>query len=64
MKRKGIGKVFKAKRTAYGERQRDVSQMQDSTEMSPVNLLRSSNSSDSLFFPLDLKKFIVFKSPL
>lgn len=24
MKRKGIGKVFKAKRTAYGERQRCV----------------------------------------
>lgn len=46
------------------EKDRDVSQMQDSTEMSPINLLRSSNSSDSLFFPLDLKKFIVFKSPL
>lgn len=47
MKRRGIGRVFKAKRTACGEGLRcrfsvagDRSQIQDSTEMSPINLLK------------------------
>lgn len=64
-------RVFRSKRIAYGEGQRyrlsmvgDRLQMQESTEMSPINLLRGLDSPDkmSFFFPLDLKKISVFKS--
>lgn len=71
MKRKGIGRVFKAKRLACGEGQRcrsvagDKLQLQESVEKSSIKLLRSLHSPDTNFsFPSRPQNVFVFKSCL